>query len=89
MRPRLGADGAGAASEHAVPDGLSVITYTAMATPKFSPFIPLYKGLPGDAMPPELAAAPKPGQMDGVSIFWRVRRLQALIFQVRKGRLVG
>ncbi|KAL4425605.1 hypothetical protein ABPG75_009621 [Micractinium tetrahymenae] len=63
-----------------VPDGLSIITYTAMSTPKLSPFIPLYKGLPGDVLPPELTAAEyrKP---DRVSLFWKARRLQALVFQ--------
>lgn len=63
-----------------LPDALSVITYTAMSTPKLSPFIPLYKGLPGDALPAELTSA-KQGVPDGTSLFWKARRLQALVFQ--------
>lgn len=53
-----------------------------MSTPKLSPFVPVYKGLPGDALPPELATATPQGEMDAVSLFWRARRLQALVFQV-------
>lgn len=64
-----------------VPDALSIITYAAFATPKLSPFVPLYKGLPGSALPLELAAPPP--RMDSLSLFWRARRLQALVFQVR------
>jgi hypothetical protein len=50
--------------------------------PKLAPFIPLYKGLPPHALPPELTAA-KERRPDGVSLFWRARRLQALVFRVR------
>ncbi|PRW58931.1 dipeptidase [Chlorella sorokiniana] len=64
-----------------VPDALSVIMYAAMSTPKLSPFVPVYKSLPGDALPPELATATPEGELDRVSLFWRARRLQALVFQ--------
>ena len=54
----------------------------AMSTPKLSPFVPIYKGLPGDALPPELATVTPEGEPDAVSLFWRARKLQALVFQV-------
>ncbi|EFN57508.1 hypothetical protein CHLNCDRAFT_143086 [Chlorella variabilis] len=63
-----------------LPDALSIITHVTFATPKLAPFIPLYKGLPGDAVPRELTVA-RAGQPDAVSLFWRARRLQALVFQ--------
>lgn len=53
-----------------------------MSTPKLSPFVPIYKGLPGDALPPELATVTPEGEPDAVSLFWRARKLQALVFQV-------
>lgn len=68
-----------------LPDGLSAITYVAMSTPKLSPFIPIYKGLPGDALPPELATRTPQRTPDRVSLFWRARRVQALVFQVSGG----
>lgn len=39
------------------------------------------QGLPGDAVLPELAAA-EPCKPDSVSLFWKARRLHALVFQV-------
>ncbi|KAI3438712.1 hypothetical protein D9Q98_001132 [Chlorella vulgaris] len=70
-----------------LPDALSIITHVSLATPKLAPFIPLYKGLPPHALPPELTAA-KERRPDGVSLFWRARRLQALVFRDWK-RLAG
>jgi hypothetical protein len=64
-----------------LPDALSVVTHVALATPALAPFIPLYKGLAPAALPPELTAA-REGRPDAVSLFWRARRLQALVFQV-------
>lgn len=44
-----------------------------------SPFIPLYKGLSPKHIPKELAVGgPHP---DRISLFWKARRLQALVFQ--------
>ncbi|PSC67957.1 peptidase C69 [Micractinium conductrix] len=63
-----------------LPDGLTLITYTALSTPALSPYIPIYIGLPGDQLPPELTAA-TPDAPDGASLFWKARRLQALVFQ--------
>lgn len=60
-----------------------------MSTPKLSPFVPVYKGLPGDALPAELATATPEGEMDSVSLFWRARKLQALVFQVRPGHTLS
>ena len=71
-----------------LPDALSIITHVTFATPKLAPFIPLYKGLPGDAVPRELTVA-RAGQPDAVSLFWRARRLQALVFQVGRGAGLG
>jgi hypothetical protein len=65
-----------------LPDALSIVTHVALATPKLSPFIPLYKGLRGDDLPAEMTAA-QAGEPDDVSLFWRARRLQALVFQAR------
>lgn len=65
-----------------VPDALSVIQYAALATPALSPFVPLYKGLPGDRLPRQLTYGTEEGQPNDVSLFWRCRRLQALVFQV-------
>lgn len=62
------------------PEGLTVINYIAMAFPRLAPFIPIYQGLPGDRLPAALTtAADAP---DAGSLFWKARRLQALVFQV-------
>ena len=62
-----------------LPDALSAIMYVAVATQGLSVYLPIYKGLPGDALPPELTSAgPDP---DCCSLFWKARRLQALVFQ--------
>ncbi|KAI7842447.1 hypothetical protein COHA_004086 [Chlorella ohadii] len=63
-----------------VPDALSATLYIAMAMPALSPFVPIYKGLPGDALPPALAfrAGRRP---DNTSLVWKARRLQALVVQ--------
>jgi dipeptidase len=63
-----------------LPDGLSIVSHVAMATPKLAPFLPLYKGLPPWAMPPELTDAEE-RRPDKVTLFWRARRLHALVFQ--------
>lgn len=76
-------------SERGLPPGLAVLTYVAFSTPMLAPFIPLYAGLPGDALPPELTAGTAPEAMDPVSLFWRARRLQALVFQVGGSHLSG
>ena len=64
----------------AVPDGLSVITYLSMGTPAWAPYIPLYKGLPADKVPRALAGV-RYGSPDSTSLFWKSRRLCALMFQ--------
>lgn len=62
-----------------LPDALSIIHYVAMGTPLLSPFVPLYKGLPAGVALPELAdACTEPDQR---SLYWKARRLQALVFQ--------
>ena len=67
---------------HHSPTHPPTTTSAAMSTPKLSPFVPIYKGLPGDALPPELATVTPEGEPDAVSLFWRARKLQALVFQV-------
>lgn len=59
--------------------GLAAINYVAMGMPLLAPFIPIYAGLPGDALPPELTCAAS--EPDPQSLFWAGRRLQALVFQ--------
>ena len=63
--------------EEGLPDGLSAINYIAMTMPALAPFVPIYKGLPGDALPPEMTNATS--LPDALSLFWRARRLQALV----------
>jgi len=63
-----------------LPDGLTIINYVAMSMPHLAPFIPIYKGLPGDALPAAMTAA-NGSAPDGISLFWKARRLHALVFQ--------
>ncbi|KAL4447642.1 hypothetical protein ABPG75_004861 [Micractinium tetrahymenae] len=67
-------------TDPSLPDPLSIITYICATTPFLAPFVPLYKGLPGDALPAALAGANGTAP-DGLSLFWKARRLQALVFQ--------
>ena len=62
--------------DEGLPDGLSSINYIAMSMPALAPFVPIYKGLPGAALPPEMTNAT--ATPDPRSLFWRARRLQAL-----------
>ena len=65
------------------PEALSAINYLSFCFARLSPFIPVYRGTPGDALPSSLVAAgPSP---DPVSLCWRARRLQAIVFQAREG----
>ena len=55
------------------PEELSAINYLAFCFARLSPFIPIYRGTPGDALPSNLVSAgPTP---DPVSLCWRARRL--------------
>lgn len=64
----------GRAGSSARPDGLSAINYLAFCFARLSPFIPVYRGTPGDALPSNMVSAgPTP---DPVSLCWRARRLQ-------------
>lgn len=67
------------AQEAGLPDGLSAINYISMTTPALAPFIPIYEGLPEDALPPEMTNAT--AIPDATSLFWRARRLQSLVMQ--------
>ncbi|PRW44358.1 peptidase C69 [Chlorella sorokiniana] len=67
------------APEEGLPDGLSAINYIAMSMPALAPFVPIYKGLPEEALPLEMTNAT--ANPDPVSLFWRARRLQVLIMQ--------
>ncbi|KAI7845655.1 hypothetical protein COHA_000769 [Chlorella ohadii] len=62
-------------AEEGLPDGLSAINYIAMSMPALAPFVPIYKGLPADALPLEMMNAT--ATADQTSLFWRARRLQA------------
>ncbi|KAL4424341.1 hypothetical protein ABPG75_001642 [Micractinium tetrahymenae] len=63
-----------------LPDALSATVYIAMAMPALSPFVPIYKGLPPEALPPALAF--RAGrEADSISLVWKARRLQALVIQ--------
>ena len=63
-----------------LPDALSAIGYIATTMPLFSPFLPFYKGLgPAGGLPVELTSAS--AVPDPVSLFWKARRLQALVFR--------
>lgn len=73
-----GKDSQGVSSD-TLPGPLRAINYVAWGMPALSPFIPIYGGLPGGALPPQLTDVTS--QPDAVSIFWKVRRLQALAFQ--------
>lgn len=58
---------------------LSVVNYVALGPPALAPFVPVYRGLPPTAYPAALTyggATP-----DGASLYWKGRRLQALVMQ--------
>ncbi|KAL4437238.1 hypothetical protein ABPG75_004377 [Micractinium tetrahymenae] len=62
-----------------MPGGLAAICYVAQGMPALSPFVPVYGGLPAEALPAELAEAPD--EPDELSLFWAARRLQAVVLQ--------
>ena len=62
-----------------LPASLAAIHYVAMGMPALAPFIPIYGSLPGASLPLELTCAGS--APDPVSLFWKARRLQALVFQ--------
>ena len=68
------------APSKAVPPGLAVLNYVSLGTPAWTPFVPIYAGLPADAVPPEMqgVAYTAPFQPQG-SLFWRSRRLSTLL----------
>ena len=51
------------------------VNYIALSMPRLAPYIPLYKGIPLDALPWQLMNATY-GVMDEGSLFWAGRRLQ-------------
>ncbi|KAL4437330.1 hypothetical protein ABPG75_004469 [Micractinium tetrahymenae] len=62
-----------------LPAALAVVHYVAMGPPGLSPFVPVYRGLTPGNYPAALtigSATPDP-----VSLYWKGRRLQALVFQ--------
>jgi dipeptidase len=74
-------------ADPALPHGLRGSNYVAMGMPLLAPFIPIYAGLPGGALPRQLArAGPQP---DARSLLWAARRLQALVFQDLAALLPG
>lgn len=61
------------------PAALSAINYLSFCFAGLSPFLPIYRGTPGDALPSSLVGAgPTP---DPTSLCWRALRLQALVFR--------
>lgn len=69
------------APSKAVPPGLAVLNYISLGTPAWTPFVPIYAGLPANALPPEMqgVAYSAPFQPPR-SLFWRSRRLSTLLF---------
>ncbi len=63
-----------------LPPHLSVVTYLSMGAPAWNPFIPLYAGLPPEALPREMEGVDG-ARPDPSSLFWKGRRLAALMFQ--------
>lgn len=67
-----------------LPTGLSVINYLSFGTPAWTPFIPIYRGLPPAALPPATQGADV-DVPDNSTLFWHSRQLSALIFQAGWG----
>lgn len=62
--------------QHMCNDG---ILSSLQGMPMLSPFVPIYKALPSGAIPQALqTGGPNP---DALSLFWKVRRLQAVVSQ--------
>ena len=64
-----------------VPPGLAVINYVALGMSSLCPFIPVYAGLPPKELPRELAGAGPLPDPAWATLFWKARRLQALVMQ--------
>lgn len=62
-----------------LPDGLSVIQHVALGPAALTPFVPVYKGLKPEDYPPELTQFGP--DIDAQSLFWKARRVQALVMQ--------
>lgn len=60
-----------------LPSDIAVIQYIALGMPDLAVYMPFYKGLPG--LPSAYQGAT--GQIDGHSMFWRSRKMQALVLQ--------
>lgn len=56
----------------------------AMSMPLLSPYVPIYKGLAGQALPPQLTNAGF-NTPDATSLYWKARRLQACNLSSRLG----
>lgn len=80
------------------PGPLRIVNYLYQGTPAWTPAVPVYPlafaaaagGAPAAALPPQLQGAVK-GSPNGTSLFWKSRRLTALMFRVRRlwGRRAG
>lgn len=64
----------------ALPPGLSTVHYMSFGTPAWTPFIPIYRGLPPTALPPALTSV-EHGTVNTSTLFWKSRRLSALLFE--------
>jgi dipeptidase len=60
-----------------LPGDIAVITHIALGMPDLSVYMPFYQGLPD--LPPAYQGAT--GQIDDHSMFWRFRKMQALVLQ--------